>query len=163
MIPVRSARAVALLDQLRAASTEASGNLHRMAAAIGGQVERDIKHPAADRIVRRLGERLAGGQVTMCGHLSLDAPCPTWWLAWAPGRIRCLSCAVAAGRRIRGTREDHRCDACRRVDRGGLHNGVTLLPGAVGEVGPLVGVWPPVTIVYGMCTRCQRVPASEGP
>jgi hypothetical protein len=153
----RRAQVTALLDQLDAAGDHALRNLTGVAGHLGGQLTEQSPPPALRRILTRLDTHLKAGQVTTCRHLSPNAPAPTWWPAWAPGRIRCASCTERTSERIKGTREDRRCDACSRMAGGTVYLGAVLLPGALAELPGFIGVWPPVTVLFGLCAAC-RIP-----
>ncbi|MGH3546834.1 MAG: hypothetical protein ACRDQU_01625 [Pseudonocardiaceae bacterium] len=147
--------ATALAGQLQAANADAERVLHELAARYDGEQPTwtsTVSGPVRV-ILDRFATRLARREFTMCHHLAPDALGPTFWAAWAPGRIRCAACAQAAAQRIQNTPEDRRCDACRR-DRGHIHGGLIVVPGAVTELPGRLGVWPPVTVCHGLCCRC---------
>ena len=158
----RTPKVTALLDQLDAAGDHAVRDLTGLAALLGGQLTEQSPPPALRRILARLDTRLKADQFTMCHHLSPNAPAPTWWPAWAPGRIRCAPCTERTSERIKGTREDWRCDACRRMADGTVYLGAVLLPGALAELPGFIGVWPPVTVLFGLCAAC-RIPDVPNP
>src|SRR5262249_36861308 len=116
-------------------------------------------------IMLRFTSRATNGQITWCPHLSELSPVPVFWLAWAPGRIRCVECAGAASRRIKGTAEDRRCDHCRCGGRV-IHPEGMQLPAVVVDLPGLLAASGPVTIMFGLCPRChaQAMPslAREG-
>lgn len=107
----------ALVDQTEAARTEAARILAAIAVLDGRPVHCTEPGPVFAAIIGRFRARAIAGQLTLCPHLSYTAPEPAYWLAWAPGRIRCTECAHATHKRIRGTIEDRRCDHCRKTTR----------------------------------------------
>ena len=122
----------------------------------GTPVQHTIPGPILRRLIDRLRHRAMAGQLTLCPHLSYTAPAPAIWCAWAPGRLRCASCAHTAQPRIRGTAEDRRCDHCRRVVPT-IHADMAQLPAIVVDLPP----WParcvpPVTLMFGLCPSCQQ-------
>jgi hypothetical protein len=146
----------ALLDQAGAATTHAAA----MMAAISQAERTPIQHtrpgPILGALIGRLQQRALGGQLTLCPHLSYTHPAPAIWCAWAPGRLRCASCAHTAHQRIKGTREDRTCDHCRETGPL-IHADMAQLPAVVVDLAP----WPaqcvpPVTITFGLCPRCQH-------
>jgi hypothetical protein len=111
--------------------------------------------PILSALIGRLRQRAITAQLTFCPHLSYTAPAPAIWCAWAPGRLRCTSCAHTAQQRIKGTAEDRRCDHCRRVVPT-IHADMAQLPAIVVDLPP----WPakcvpPVTLMFGLCPACQ--------
>jgi len=40
---------------------------------------------------------------------------------------------------------------------GTVYLGAVLLPGALAELPGFIGVWPPVTVLFGLCAAC-RIP-----
>jgi hypothetical protein len=146
----------ALLDQADAASSHAAAIMNTIA-------DGDVRHvkpgPVTAALIIAMNDKAAAGKLTLCSHLSPTAPQPAWWCAWAPGRLRCAHCAQTASHRIKGTREDRRCDHCRTI--------VTLIHADMAQLPPLVidqPPWPPacippVTMVYGLCAACQETDA----
>lgn len=148
--------ATALLDQADAATAQAGRIMSVLAAAEGTPVRHVEPGPVFKVIIRRLQERAVAGQLTLCPHLSYTAPAPAFWCAWAPGRLRCAACAHTSNVRIRGTREDRRCDHCRRVGDT-IHADMAQLPAIVVDLPPWQpGCVPPVTLMFGLCPDCQR-------
>lgn len=145
----------ALADQLHAATADARQLFTALADQIGAQPVHTPPTPAVDTILTRLHNRLRAGRVTLCPHLSQHAPAPAWWPAWAPGRIRCPHCTTRAGQRIKNTTEDRTCDACRHIEPAGLYDGAILLPACLADLPGFLGVWPPITVLFGLCTRCK--------
>jgi hypothetical protein len=150
----------ALLDQADAATTDAARILAYFGAADGTPIRHTIPGPIMAALIRRLQQRAITAQLTLCPHLSYDAPEPSFWCAWAPGRLRCSACAQATHDRIRGTVEDRRCDHCRKtVPR--IHTDMCQLPAIVVDLPP----WPakcvpPVTLMFGLCPTCQAADSS---
>jgi hypothetical protein len=149
----------ALLDQADAASTQAAKILHLLAALDGTPVQHTQPGPIAASLIHRLRTRALAGQLTLCAHLSYTAPEPAFWPAWAPGRLRCATCAQAAHKRIRGTREDRRCDHCRRVVPR-IHADAVQLAAVVVDL-PSPKCIPPVTVMFGLCPHCQQADQRE--
>lgn len=150
---------IALVDQAAAANRQAHNLIHGMAAATGSTLH-TVPGPITRSILGRLQQRGRTGQLTLCAHLSYDAPALAFWLAWAPGRLRCVDCASAVAKRIRGTREDRRCDHCKRYTPK-IHAASGHLPSVVVDLGgmtPAKAV-PPITMLYGLCPTCQRFDA----
>jgi hypothetical protein len=149
----------ALLDQADAASNDAARILAFFGALDGNPVRHSVPGPVMAALIRRLQQRALAGQLTLCPHLSYTAPEPSFWCAWAPGRLRCPACAQATHDRIRGTLEDRRCDHCRTtVPR--IHPDMAQLPAIVVDLPP----WParcvpPVTLMFGLCPACQLADA----
>jgi hypothetical protein len=160
---------VALLDQVSAAGRDAASTLTDMAAiahryGMAATTTWSTFHPVELAIVTRLVERMGTGQLTTCPHLTPN-PGPRWWAAWAPGRLRCPQCTAMACARMAGTREEHRCDACRRRARI-IHTWARTLPplratddtGRTSVVGPIIAT-------AGFCTGCapqQAQPITPG-
>jgi hypothetical protein len=154
MIP----RVSALLDQADAAAADGARMFAMLADHTGSPI-RWITGPedvgdTIRAIVSRFTGRAASGQLTLCPHLSGSAPVPVFWLAWAPGRIRCSPCMGSAGRRIKGTAEDRRCDHCRRKARA-IHCGGMQLPAIVVNLPGLLAASGPVTVMFGLCPACR--------
>jgi hypothetical protein len=145
----------ALLDQADAASTHA----HAILAEAGRREGEPVRHvtpgPVLQTLITSMQARGMTGQLTLCPHLSYTAPEPAAWCAWAPGRLRCPPCAAATANRIRGTREDRRCDHCRKIVPV-IHQGMAQLPPVVVDLPP----WPakcvpPISMMFGLCPACQ--------
>jgi hypothetical protein len=157
----------ALLDQAEAATGETT----RIMAVLARLEETTVRHvvpgPIHQAILAKFTARALAGQMTLCPDLSYDAPAPSFWCAWAPGRIRCSRCAESASRRIHGTREDRRCDHCRKI-RASIHRGAMELPSVVVDLPIRARCVPPVIVLFGLCPACHNadVPlgllASEG-
>src|SRR5437868_3237206 len=113
----RSPRAVAIIDQLQAADRDACEQLRALVEHLGGVRMLDSTAGPAQAIVRRFVTRIVVDGVTLCPDLRLDAPSPTYWAPWAPGRLRCAHCHADAGVRFQTTAKSRRCDVC-GVDRG---------------------------------------------
>lgn len=152
----RTPHATALADQLTAAEADARRLFAALADQIGGTPTWTPPSPAVETVFARLNYHLATSRVTMCRHLRPAAPAPAWWPIWAPGRLRCAGCVARASLRIRGTREDKICDACRHFSPSGLYNSATLLPACFADLPGFVGVWPPVTVLFGVCAACRN-------
>lgn len=146
----------ALLDQADAATTHATAIMATVAKLDGGQVRHVTPGPVFQVLIDRMRQRALTGQLTLCPHLSYTSPSPAFWCAWAPGRLRCPACAHAVQKRIRGTREDRRCDHCRAVGPT-IHPDMAQLPAIVIDLPPWrPGCVPPVTLLFGLCPACQR-------
>jgi len=146
----------ALLDQADAASADAARILAYFGTIDGTPIRHTIPGPIMATLIRRLQQRAISRQLTLCPHLSYTAPEPSFWCAWAPGRLRCAPCAEAAHKRIRGTTEDRRCDHCRHVVST-IHPDMAQLPAIVVDL----PTWPakcvpPVTLMFGLCPACQQ-------
>jgi hypothetical protein len=152
---MKSATLTSMVDQADAAGRHAEAIMHQIAAHEGTQVEHVLVGQATRDVITRMATQAAAGQLTLCPHLSWSAPEPAWWVAWAPGRLRCRDCAIAAQRRIRGTPEDRRCDRCGKI-RSGIHADLVQLPALVADLPSGPWCWPPVTAVYGLCHPCQQ-------
>jgi hypothetical protein len=126
--------------------------------------ETDVRFVVPGRIHRailaRFTAKALAGQLTLCPDLSYDAPKPSFWCAWAPGRIRCVKCADTASRRIHGTAEDRRCDHCRKI-RPVIHRGAMELPSVVVDLPIRAKCVPPVIVVFGLCPRCHAIDTQE--
>lgn len=151
----------ALADQADAAGTEAARIMHTLARLDGTEVQHVRPGPVFAALIARLPQRMLAGQITLCPHLSYTAPEPSFWCVWAPGRLRCAHCTEAAQRRIRGTAEDRRCDACRKTGPK-IHPDMAQLPPIVVD---LPSPWPPrcvppITVLFGLCPDCQRTDES---
>jgi hypothetical protein len=144
----------ALLDQAAAATAEGEKILAVLAAMDGTPVRHTRPGPMFGAIIGRFRNRALAGQLTLCPHLSWTAPAPAFWCAWAPGRLRCATCAQATHKRIRGTREDRRCDRCRRVVQR-IHADTVQLPSVVVDL-PSPKCIPPVMVMFGLCPACQH-------
>lgn len=145
----------ALADQAHAASTSA----HAAMAEAGRRAGTPIRYTEPGTIIKALiismQARGITGQLTLCPHLSYGAPEPAFWCAWAPGRLRCAWCAQSTATRIRGTREDRRCDHCRKTGRV-IHSDMAQLPPVVVDLPPYPPKCvPPVTLMFGLCPACQ--------
>ena len=151
----------ALLDQADAASAHA----HAVLAEAGRREGEPIRHvmpgPVLQALITRMQTRALAGQLTLCPHLSYTAPEPAAWTAWAPGRIRCPPCAAATAARIRGTREDRRCDHCRKIVPA-IHQGMAQLPPVVVDLPPYPPrCVPPISVMFGLCPAYHRADAPE--
>jgi hypothetical protein len=152
---------VAALDQADAAAGEAVALMDALAAASGDEFGRAVmtSRPmlkVRDKLVRHL---LSPGY-GCCEHLRGVEP--VHWAAWAPGRLRCAPCTAAAAQRIRGTVEDRRCDACRRVGPG-IHTATVQLPPTVVDLGPETApiTVPPMFVHFGLCRSCYNQAAAQ--
>jgi hypothetical protein len=146
----------ALLDQADAAGADAARIMHLIGVLDGTPVQNRVPGPVYAALVSRMRQRGMAGQLTLCPHLSYTAPEPAFWVAWAPGRLRCPACAQTAHKRIRGTIEDRRCDHCHTVVPR-IHPDMVQLPAVVVDFmpGPAKCV-PPVTLMFGLCPACQK-------
>jgi hypothetical protein len=146
----------ALLDQAEAATTQAAEIMGALAALEGTRIQHTYPGPVFSALIHRLQQRAIAGELTFCPHLSCTAPAPAFWCAWAPGRLRCASCAHATQKRIKGTPEDRRCDNCRAIVPT-IHADMVQLPAVVVDLPPWpAGCVPPVTLMFGLCTACQQ-------
>jgi hypothetical protein len=146
----------ALLDQADAASDHAAAIMTTRASHDGTPIRNVRPGPVTRSLITAMNNAASAGKLTLCPHLSPTAPAPAWWCAWAPGRLRCDHCTTAASLRIKGTREDRRCDHCRKIVAT-IHADMAALPAIVIDLPP----WPPacippVTMVYGLCPACQE-------
>jgi hypothetical protein len=155
-------RLVALLDQAGAADAETTSLIQatvQALASLGETPEQVSARAFHRRIQRRMSKALRGtleaGTSPVCPHMRIDAPAPAVWLAWKPGRLRCVMCAGRASERIGGTREDHTCDSCRRYSPRQLKWGAYTLPPLLASIDPPL-ITPPVIVHYGICGRCDR-------
>ncbi len=145
----------ALIDQAAAADTETCAIMAGLARLEETTVRRVTPGPVSRAIVARISARALTGQLTLCPDLSLDAPQPAFWCAWAPGRLRCATCADKAGRRIHGTAEDRRCDHCRKIGPS-IHRDAVGLPSVVIDFPDRARCAPPFIALFGLCPACQR-------
>jgi hypothetical protein len=146
----------ALLDQADAATAQASKIMGALASMEGTPVVHREPGLIFRAIIGGMQQRAMAGQLTLCLHLSYAAPEPAFWCAWAPGRLRCVACAHETNKRIRGSREDRRCDHCRAVGPK-IHADMAQLPAIVVDLPPWPpGCVPPVTLMFGLCPACQR-------
>ena len=153
----------ALLDQADAASAHAACMLAIFCAADDTPIQHTIPGPIFAALIHRLQHRANTCQVTLCPHFSYTAPAPSFWCAWAPGRLRCAGCAQATHQRIRGTAEDRRCDHCRRVVPT-IHPDMAQLPAIVVDLPPWPAACvPPVTLMFGLCPTCQETDNDNQP
>jgi hypothetical protein len=155
--------AVAMLDQADAAGAHGARLLEAVAGATDGCVLRSPVPQAVRDIAAGLFERAAAGGLGLCPHLLPGAPVPAFWLPYAPGQIRCVSCNAEAGRGLAGTAEDRTCDRCRRVSDQ-IFSGAAQLPPVVASLPGLVAAAGPVTIMYGLCPDChaEAYPETDG-
>jgi hypothetical protein len=135
----------------------------RNVAASGGTPVRHVTPgPVTRSLISRMHARGLAGQLTLCPHLTYTAPAPAYWVAWAPGRLRCLPCARAAAKRIKGTREDRRCDNCRTACPK-IHPDMAQLPAIVTDLPPYpAGCIPPIAVMFGLCPACQHDDTTTG-
>lgn len=153
----------ALLDQADAASAPAHAILAEAGRREGGPIRHVTPGPVLQALIHRMQDRALTGQLTLCPHLSYTAPAPAVWTAWAPGRIRCAPCAAVTAKRIRGTREDRRCDHCRKVVPA-IHQCMAQLPPVVVDLPPYPPrCVPPVSVMFGLCPACQAADTQETP
>ena len=149
----------ALLDQADAASGHAAAIMTAIASRDGTPVRNVRPGPVTRSLIIAMNNSSAAGRLTFCPHLSYTSPEPAWWCAWAPGRLRCARCARAASLRIKGTREDRRCDHCRKIVAT-IHADMAALPPLVIDLPPYPPACiPPVTMAYGLCPACQETDA----
>jgi hypothetical protein len=147
---------LALLDQARAASAEAVRMVcDRATDTTTVRVGATVPGHGARTVVARLEDRLSLGAVTYCPHIGVMRP--AFWVAFAPGKIRCAACAERAHARIRGTDEEFRCDCCGRIRRE-IHPVTVALHALVIE-GEVI---PPVILTAGVCEACAES-AGDGP
>lgn len=131
------------------------GMLHAAAERLSTEVEEGHPGPVARAVFERFIERMLSGQITLCPHLSWTAPQPTAWLAYAPGRLRCVPCTSGPARRIKGTREDYRCDHCRQISRP-IHSCIVQAPTVVVDLPGRLECLPPIAVHFGLCAACLR-------
>jgi hypothetical protein len=151
----------ALLDQASAAATETTAVMHALALQGPGRLAHTEPGPVTKTVVKRMQDRMLTVTLslrpTLCEHLSYRAPKVAFWPAYAPGRLRCPRCAQAVVNRIRGTREDNRCDGCRKHTRR-IHPDAVQLPPLVVDLAPMEAVAiPPVIVLFGLCPACQQI------
>jgi hypothetical protein len=157
--------AIALLDQAEAATRHAEAVMRAQAARNGASMIHARPGPITCGIVDRMQNRMLDNALdrrpTLCEHLSYQTPAVAFWPAWAPGKIRCPVCTDRAHRRIRGTREDKRCDHCKRITTR-IHPDAAQLPAVVVNLPPFApSAIPPIIVQYGLCPSCQRVDQHE--
>jgi hypothetical protein len=153
--------ATALLDQADAASVHANATMAAIARIEGTPVLNVEPGTVMRTLITRMQARGLAGQLTLCPHLTYTSPAPAYWCAWAPGRLRCAPCAAAANNRIRGTREDRRCDHCRTV-AASIHPDMVQLPPVVVDLPPYPPKCvPPITMQFGLCPPCQLADHQE--
>lgn len=146
---------MALADQASAANADAARIMHFIAGVKGERVQQARPGPVSAALISRMHQRGVTAQLTLCPHLSYDAPQPAFWCAWAPGRLRCTDCAHKANARVRGTPEDRRCDHCRKIGRT-IHADMAQLPPVVVDLPGGAKCLPPITVMFGLCPDCQR-------
>ena len=148
----------AMTDQARASADEAAARLVSASRASGlsGDVAAiDATQGPAREFCARLAERALSGQLQPCPHLPIDGgPRPTYWLVCRPGKLRCLACLSAAGRAVKGTRQDMTCDHCGRYRPGSTRSGYMLLPAGVGEIAGQLTASGGVTVLWKLCPPC---------
>jgi hypothetical protein len=152
----------ALLDQADAANHEAARIMACLAQLESTTVRNVTPGPVHRALISRMHARALSGQLTLCPDLSYDAPSPAFWVVWAPGRLRCASCAETASRRIHGTAEDRRCDHCRKTGPK-IHPDLAQLPPVVVDMPPFPPKCvPPITLIFGLCPACQTADQDVG-
>lgn len=145
----------ALLDQAGAASAHANAILAEVGRRDGTPIRHEMPGPVLQALIIRMQTRALAGQLTLCPHLSCTAPEPAVWTVWAPGRIRCPQCADVTAKRIRGTREDRRCDHCRKIVPV-IHQCMAQLPPVVVDLPPCPPKCvPPISVMFGLCPACH--------
>lgn len=144
----------ALADQADAAGRDGAAIMVALAERLPAELKWAVPTGPAAAVHTRFLTRCATGRLTSCPHLT-GSPQPAWWAAWRPSRVHCHACIEQVSRQVRGTREDRRCDHCRKVRS-------TIVPGAAqfpALVVDLPGLPPlatgPVTVVYGLCAPCR--------
>ncbi len=142
----------ALHDQAQAAANHARRILDAFHQVEGGALRYDHVTGADAAILGRLAHRLIAGDITRCPHTT--GITPLFWVAWAPGRLRCGRCADDANRRIRGTVEDRRCDCCRRIVPR-IHPVTIQLPALVLDHPQHPAALPPILARFGLCAGCM--------
>lgn len=159
-----------VLDQADAAAAHAIGMLRAEAARTGGEVRPGLPGPVTRALIARLhAGALERGALPLCEHLSWSTPAVAFWLAWAPGTLRCPACANHATQRIAGTRADATCDACRRHCPAGGSTGLApyefALPPVVVDLGPELGAStvPAVVVAFALCEPCVHADATPAP
>jgi len=159
---LRDPATIALLDQAAAAGREAHATIHRIADHVEGasvDCSPDNVGPITRAMIRRISQLSGTGQLTLCPHLSFTAPAVVYWLAWAPGRLRCQPCAGTASKQVKGKRENFVCDHCRTY-HDPLHSVLVGLPPVVM---PTLGISVPAVLVnYGICPDCYAQERPEG-
>lgn len=129
---------VAFLDQLRAATHDASRLIDQLASDTGMISELTVCcAPLAELVERWAEPTLDGSYAATCRHVTVQ-PAVLFAAVGRPGHVVCSRCVPDLS--SHGL-ENHRCDLCQRVVTT-IHNGV--LP-----IGPVV-------LTYGICRRCVR-------
>jgi hypothetical protein len=115
--------------------------------------------PGARVVVARFNEALEAGTLGMCAHVRLYAPRPAYWLAWAPGKLRCYDCMQTENKRIKGQKADFTCDACGHINRRFIQS-LSQLTDPISYRQILISVYR----VFGLCRRClgEHVPPGPG-
>jgi hypothetical protein len=152
----RSPRTVALLDQYEAADRDACMQISALAEHLSGCIMPASTSEPIRLIIRKFVTQLVTSGVTLCPHLSQDAPSPVHWAPWAPGRLRCAHCHNAAGARFQDTKKCSKCDTC-GIDRGeALHAVLTSTPPVAVTASDGGDPWivPPTLITYSVCGNC---------
>ncbi|MEV4752159.1 hypothetical protein AB0K21_37865 [Streptosporangium sp. NPDC049248] len=147
----------ALLDQAGAAVNHSLRSLAHLAHRLNGTLGHSEPGPISTHILERLHTGLTRGTTGFCTHLSSTAPQPAFWVPWAAGKIRCAPCADRAYQRIKNTREDRKCDRCRRTmvttNTLGWQLPAVILTLPSGHARSL----PPVQVHFALCTPCRQL------
>lgn len=146
----------ALTDQAAAATQQSLDMLAVTAQRINGTFGLRAAGPITARMLAKFRVAAGGGKVGHCPHISLTAPQPAVWMPWAPGRVRCLPCAMRAVKRIDGTRELHTCDGCRRYTPKRITIMSAQLPAIVEVHDGRPLALPPIRIEFGLCSTCTE-------
>lgn len=146
----------ALLDQAQAATDHATRILQKLGELQGLPVHSsDTITPTGWAVLQKYCTALVNG-MGLCHHLNPVAPQPTWWLAHAPGKLRCGQCHTVTLKRLKGTEEDHRCDQCRR--RAKTLTPLTLrVPAIVADKQCI----PPALAQMWLCPTCLEVTSCQ--
>jgi len=112
-------------------------------------------HPMVEGIRMQMFGRIANNRLGMCVHVRRNAPNPAVWVPFAPNKARCVPCNTLVANGVRGTKEDRRCDVCKRI-RASLVT-CELFESSV----TIRHVIVPVIIAFGICKRCLDTAISE--
>ena len=136
----------ALRDQAAAADAEAAAIARAAAAATGAHRDTGPPGPVEQAFIGLMIGRARRREITICPHLSPAAPQPEYWQAWAPGEVRCASCAERAYRQMRATGAS--CDHCAAAVSGAwITERAIQMPPVPGQA--------PVTVCFRLCADCQ--------
>jgi hypothetical protein len=147
----------ALMDQAEAAMDDSDRVMAALAEHFGPDGLSTGLQPHRAPITGPLIARTVSKVTGWCDHVTSATVGPVGLAAWAPGKLRCIMCHGKAAQRIEGTREDKRCDSCRK-NCTTIYSLILQLPPVIFErVGHVPLAVPVIHFSYGLCPKCKKL------